>query len=108
MPKIEVFDPPLCCETGICGAEVDPVLVRFAGDLDDLKKQGWEVARYNPVHTPDAFTGREDVRTLLMTQGGSVLPLVMIDGQVITKGSYPGKEECLAVAGNSVTNTDEN
>jgi hypothetical protein len=25
MPKVQVFDPPMCCSTGVCGPEVDPL-----------------------------------------------------------------------------------
>ncbi|HRX83200.1 MAG TPA: arsenic metallochaperone ArsD family protein, partial [Pirellulaceae bacterium] len=37
MAKIEIYDKPMCCSTGICGPEVDPILPRFAADLDWLK-----------------------------------------------------------------------
>ena len=30
MKKLEVFDPAMCCSTGVCGVEVDPVLAQFA------------------------------------------------------------------------------
>jgi hypothetical protein len=32
-----VFDPAMCCSTGVCGPSVDPELARFAADLDWLK-----------------------------------------------------------------------
>ncbi|MEI6758670.1 MAG: arsenic metallochaperone ArsD family protein, partial [Chlorobium sp.] len=30
MKKIQVFDPALCCTTGVCGVDVDQALVTFA------------------------------------------------------------------------------
>lgn len=30
----QVYDKPMCCATGVCGPQVDPVLPRFAADLD--------------------------------------------------------------------------
>jgi hypothetical protein len=33
MTKLEVYDPAMCCSTGVCGPEVDPALVTFAADL---------------------------------------------------------------------------
>ncbi len=33
MTTIEVFDPAMCCSTGVCGPQVDPDLARFAADL---------------------------------------------------------------------------
>jgi hypothetical protein len=40
MSEIQVFDPALCCSTGVCGAEVDDTLVRFAADVEWLKRRG--------------------------------------------------------------------
>jgi len=39
MTTVTVYDPAMCCSTGICGAEVDQKLVDFAADLDWLKSQ---------------------------------------------------------------------
>ncbi|MDH3390414.1 MAG: arsenic metallochaperone ArsD family protein, partial [Desulfobulbaceae bacterium] len=33
MSGIEIYDPPMCCPTGVCGPNVDPELVQFAADL---------------------------------------------------------------------------
>ena len=55
MPVIEVYDPPMCCPTGICGLNVDPVLVRFAADLKWLQEQKIEVRRYNLSQQPEKF-----------------------------------------------------
>jgi hypothetical protein len=32
MGKIEVFEPALCCATGVCGEDVDQSLVTFSAD----------------------------------------------------------------------------
>lgn len=50
--EIRVFDPPMCCSTGVCGPSVDPELVRFSADLDWLKAQGVTVERYNLSSSP--------------------------------------------------------
>jgi hypothetical protein len=34
MTTVTVYDPPMCCSTGVCGLQVDPKLAQFAGDLD--------------------------------------------------------------------------
>jgi hypothetical protein len=43
----------------VCGPEVDGDLVRFAADLDWLKKQGVAVERYNVAQEPGAFMGHD-------------------------------------------------
>ena len=53
MPKIEVFDPAMCCSTGVCGPKVDPSLARFASDLEALKRAGASVTRYNLSQQPE-------------------------------------------------------
>ncbi len=35
MANIQIFDPTLCCSTGVCGVEVDQTLVRFARNLNE-------------------------------------------------------------------------
>lgn len=97
--KIQVFDPPMCCSTGICGPSVDPELVRFAADLDWLKRQGIEVERYNLSQQPAAFVGNELVKAMLAKDGNDCLPLTLVDNTVICKGKYPTREALAGHAG---------
>ena len=55
MKKLEVYDPAMCCSTGVCGPEVDPVLVTFAADLKWVAEQGVIVQRFNLGQEPQAF-----------------------------------------------------
>jgi hypothetical protein len=50
--KFQIFDPPMCCSTGLCGPGVDPALVTFSADLDWLKRQGIDVERCNLSQQP--------------------------------------------------------
>lgn len=92
MKTIQVFDKPMCCSTGICGPQVDPVLPRFAADLEWLKTRGVRVERFNLTQQAAAFTQNADVRELLKSQGMDCLPLVVVDGQVASRGQYPTRE----------------
>ena len=47
MSKLQVFDPAMCCSTGVCGPSVDPALAHFASDLEALKSAGVVVERFN-------------------------------------------------------------
>jgi len=93
MPKIDVFDPPMCCSTGVCGPVVDPVLPRFAGDLAWLGQNGVEVARYNLAQEPLAFTVSRVVLEVLKGQGPEALPVVLVEGALASQGRYPSREE---------------
>ena len=55
MKKIEVFDPALCCNSGVCGTDVDQALVTFSADVDWLKQQGGAISRYNLSQQPMVF-----------------------------------------------------
>lgn len=93
MKSVSVYDPALCCSTGVCGTSVDPALARFAADLDWLKKQGVTVSRYNLSQQAGAFVDNTTIRELLQAEGDTVLPVVMIDGVVRSSKSYPDRRE---------------
>ena len=99
MKKIEVYDPPLCCPTGVCGPSVDPKLTRFAADLDWLKKKGGVVERFNLAQQPGAFAGNPVVRAELVEKGNGCLPLVLVDGKVAASGEYPARKELAGLVG---------
>jgi AhpD family alkylhydroperoxidase len=83
----------MCCSTGVCGPSVDPALVRFAADLKWLEDQGAEVERFNLSQTPAAFVENELVRQALTDQGDTALPMVVMDGKVLSSGRYPDRDE---------------
>jgi hypothetical protein len=103
MSRVQVFDPPLCCPTGVCGPSVDPVLPRVAADLSWLAEQGVEVQRYNLAQEPVAFAEHALVRETLAAHGQESLPLVLVDGRVVAEGTYPGREALAALAGIRLT-----
>jgi AhpD family alkylhydroperoxidase len=93
-PKgIQVFDPPMCCSSGVCGPDVDPVLVRFAADLSWLKEQGVSVERHNLSQSPAAFVENDLVKQALTEKGEAALPIVLFKGKVQSSGRYPERNE---------------
>lgn len=92
MKTIQVYDKPMCCSTGVCGPQIDPVLPRFAADLDWLKSQGHHVERFNLAQQPAAFVQNSEVQQLLATQGTDCLPLIMIDGRIVSRREYPSRD----------------
>jgi AhpD family alkylhydroperoxidase len=96
---VQVFDPAMCCSTGVCGPSVDPQLVRFAADLDWLIGQGVSVERFNLAQEPRAFAENPAVKDALETKGAAALPLVQVDGEVKSRGVYPSRDELAAWAG---------
>lgn len=93
MKTVQVYDKPMCCSTGICGPDVDPVLPRFAADLDWLKTQGHQVERFNLAQQPQAFIESKLIHQLLSTTGTDCLPVVVVDGAIVSQGTYPSRED---------------
>ena len=99
MTTVTVYDPPMCCSTGVCGPEVDPKLAQFAGDLDWLKAQGVEVQRINLAQEPARFVENATVKAVLNRSGGDELPAILVGDQLIASGRYPSRDELAAMAG---------
>jgi len=90
---IQIFDPPLCCSTGICGPDVDPDLVRFAADLEWLAEQGVTVERVNMSQEPGRFAEDPVVARELAARGNECLPLILAAGTVVDRGRYPNRAQ---------------
>ena len=98
--KIEIYDPAMCCSTGVCGPSVDPELVRIQETLRLLQKQAPEVQvqRYGLSSEPQAFVANPAVTELLKSEGPECLPLIFLDGMLVSKGSYPSNEQIQGAA----------
>lgn len=92
MAKVQIYDKPLCCSTGVCGPQVDPVLPRFAADLEWLAERGNLVERFNLAQQPEQFTKNDTVQQLLTAEGVECLPLVIINDNVVSRSDYPSRE----------------
>jgi hypothetical protein len=99
MTRLDVFDPPMCCSSGVCGPNVDPLLAAFAADVDWLVSQGVTVARHNLAQDPQAFLGEPRVNELLQREGDSCLPLLLLNGEIVGQGAYPRRDVLADLAG---------
>jgi hypothetical protein len=88
---LQVFDPAMCCSTGVCGPGIDTKLVQFAADLDWLKTQGVIVQRHNLSQNPAAFVQHDAVKTALTEKGEAALPVILANGKVAATGQYPDR-----------------
>lgn len=93
MKIIQVFDPALCCSTGVCGVDVDQQLVDFSADVDWAKQQGAQIERFNLAQQPTVFAENAVVKEFLERSGAEALPLILVDGEVALAGRYPSRAE---------------
>lgn len=96
---LEIFDPAMCCSTGVCGSDIDDTLADFANDLKWLKNQGVEVKRYNLGQEPEAFKQNPQILTRLQKEGTDVLPVILVNNSVTSEGGYPDRDQLCAWLG---------
>ncbi|MCG2584334.1 arsenite efflux transporter metallochaperone ArsD [Massilia sp. TS11] len=102
MPTIQIYDPAMCCSTGVCGAEVDQALVTVAADVQAIQALGGRIERFNLAQQPLAFVANPVVKQFLERSGAEALPLVLVDGDVALAGRYPRRAELARWAGVSL------
>jgi len=97
--KIEIYDPAMCCSSGLCGPGIDPVLVKMNETVLALKKQGAEVTRFNLAQQPGEFMNNPQVKALLSKNGKKALPVTIINSKVFMTGQYPDYEDICKALG---------
>ena len=98
MAAIRIYEPALCCDTGVCGVDVDQSLVEVTATVRSLQELGADVERHNLATDPLAFTTDETVRAFMHVVGSTGLPLTVVDGVTVLTGAYPSKAQLLAFA----------
>ncbi|MDC1287834.1 arsenite efflux transporter metallochaperone ArsD [Gammaproteobacteria bacterium] len=105
MKTLTIYDPAMCCSTGICGAEIDQQLVNFAADLAWLKREGIEVRRINLSQEPALFAEHAQVKSVLENSGVAGLPIILADDEMQSSGQYPERMKLAQMAGVKVADT---
>lgn len=93
MKKIEIFDPAMCCATGVCGPSIDPELMRIATVINSLKDKGIIIMRHGLSNEPQDFIANKVISDLLQKEGAEILPVTLLDGVVAKTKAYPSNEE---------------
>ena len=89
MSILKIYDPAMCCSSGVCGTSVDQTLVKLAAFLKSLEVTPHTVERYNLSQQPDAFVANAEVANVLREKGPTALPLVYVDDELLSSGKYP-------------------
>ena len=99
MKNVEIYDPALCCSSGICGPSPDRALAAFAGTIEKLKACGATIKRFNLAQEPLAFAQNPEVKAVLEKQGEGGLPLVFVAGELRFSGRYPSQDQLASALG---------
>ncbi len=90
---VEIFDPPLCCPTGLCGPVLDATLVDLADAVATLTAEGRSVVRHMMTSDPQAFMRNRTVYDLIKARQLEALPITVVRGQVVKTSAYPTIDE---------------
>jgi hypothetical protein len=93
MKTIEIFDPAMCCPTGLCGPNINSELMRMATVTDTLKRKGVNITRHNLKDEPHAFVSNRVVNQYLQEQGADALPVTLVDGEIALSKDYPTNKQ---------------
>lgn len=99
MKEMSIYEPAMCCSTGLCGVGMDPELLRVSTVLNTLKKSGIEVKRYNLSNAPQEFVSNKAVNEFININGVDELPAIVVDGEIVITGRYPTNEEFARLLG---------
>lgn len=94
---MQIFEPAMCCETGLCGVSIDPELLRVSTVVNTLKSNGADVERFNLSSAPMEFVTNEAINQYINEKGPEGLPAVLVDGKIVMTGKYPTNEEFAAL-----------
>jgi len=93
MITLKIYDPAMCCSSGVCGPAVDDKLVQFSNFLNGLDKDQYQVQRYNLSQQPEAYASNDIVNKILQEKGTDALPLIFVDDQLVSFGDYPSADQ---------------
>ncbi|TLT00907.1 arsenite efflux transporter metallochaperone ArsD [Aliarcobacter cibarius] len=89
MKTLKIYDPAMCCPTGVCGTSVDTKLLQLSNFINSLDKKMFEVKRYGLTTNPQEYVTNGEVSQLLNKEGVEVLPLIFLDDELLFKKDYP-------------------
>ena len=93
MKKMYIYEGPMCCSTGVCGPSPDEELMRVSTLVDKLTKSGASITRYNLTNDTKEFVDNKIVNRFLNDHGEEVLPIVVLNDEVVMTRKYPSNEE---------------
>jgi hypothetical protein len=92
-PKLIIYDPPMCCSSGICGPNPDPILIEFQNTVAELKKMGLNIERRMIIHCAEDLKNNIELSKLIKEKQFQALPVTIINGVIVKSGAYPSLEE---------------
>ena len=93
MKTLFIYEPALCCETGVCTFCVDTEPIRITSIAKNLRRSGVTLQRYDLRNSPQEFDNNADINKLINSQGVDLLPATFVDGKIVKTKEYPTVDE---------------
>jgi hypothetical protein len=93
---IEIYDPPMCCPSGLCGPSIDPALLDIQEAVLKAQQQfngQARIERYLLSQQPARFMQNPSILSLIKKEGTGVLPVTTVDGEIRKLKTYPTLDE---------------
>ena len=107
MISLKIYDPAMCCSSGVCGPNVNDKLVQLAAFLKGLDEKEYAVERYNLSQQPQAYVENKVVAETLQEKGTEALPLIFVDDELMWSGDYPPIKDMADALKVECVDTDE-
>jgi len=93
--ELIIFEGPMCCPTGVCGPNLDKNLIDITEALKKLaiEYKDLKITRANMSFNVEMLLKTPVIRDLVKANGPSILPVTLIDGNIVMKQKYPRYEE---------------
>lgn len=101
MKTIEIYDSITSNKPIGCGPGGDRELFRMSTMIKALENEGKSIKRYGLAENPEMFAMNKTVNDLVESEGVAALPIVVVDGEIKSKGSYPSNHDLATWAGMS-------
>src|SRR6056297_182685 len=103
MTELTLYEEAMCCSTGVCGPDPDEELVEVSAALDQLEAEfeNVDVSRANMQHNIDQFLETQPISDLVEEHGPSILPITVVDDEIVAKEAYLSYDELASTIENS-------
>lgn len=93
MKAVRIYEPVMCCNTGVSGVGIDSELMRMSKLMKIFLKEGMDVKRLDLSKTPQEFMKNTEVMGLIQEKKTDILPITVVEDKVVLMGRYPTNEE---------------
>lgn len=108
MKIIEIYEPAMCCPTGVCGPSVDPEILMLTAVAKEVNNtDGLRLLRRNLSHNPQAFARATQISEKIQNDGIDVLPITVVDGEIVKEAGYPSIEQFREITGLPLENVKD-